>query len=104
VVYQRRIERDFVLESSPSSASTSLTLLVFEAWVEDVGHAAARLSAADLEALGQAVGMIALRGDSLGVLDSDRVTPKPIDKTTAIHSTAGTYIPAHRKNSYGGRA
>ena len=44
------------------------------------------------------------RNDFLSVLDSDRVASKPIEKTTAIHTTAGTYVPTHRKSSYGGRA
>lgn len=44
------------------------------------------------------------RSDFLSVLDSDRVAPKPLEKTTAIHTNAGTYAPTHRKSSYGGRA
>jgi transitional endoplasmic reticulum ATPase len=44
------------------------------------------------------------RNDFLSVLDSDRNTPKHIEKATAIHTTAGTYAPTHRKSSYGGRA
>jgi transitional endoplasmic reticulum ATPase len=47
---------------------------------------------------------IVSRNDFLSVLDSDRVAPRQIEKTTAIHTTAGTYVPTHRKSSYGGRA
>jgi transitional endoplasmic reticulum ATPase len=55
---QGQVLTDAMTENSPSSLSTTLTLRVAEARVEDVGHAMARLAAADLRHIGASTGDI----------------------------------------------
>jgi len=69
---QMQVASHAMTETTPTPPSATLTLRVAESRVEDVGHAIARLSPADLRRLGARAGdVLKITGGTLGVTRAD---------------------------------
>jgi transitional endoplasmic reticulum ATPase len=69
---QKQVAGHAMTETTPTPPSATLTLRVAESRVEDVGHAIARLSPADLRRLGARAGdVLKITGGTLGVARAD---------------------------------